>query len=130
MQMQAFRDVFLVLERTYLLRTKGTTFWQLGLQSVKNKMTINVRQRLIEGVVDLIQLDRTDEKKQNRDLIAKLIHVMLALNFYKELFEPRFLLVTKAFFKENAARNFKQLNVSHLHNMRLILECSCSFPVT
>ena len=27
MQMQAFRDVFLVLERTYLLRAKGTTFW-------------------------------------------------------------------------------------------------------
>lgn len=54
MQMQAFRDVFLVLERTYLLRTKGTTFWQLGLQSVKTQMTISVRQRLIEGVIQLI----------------------------------------------------------------------------
>lgn len=27
MRMQNFRDVFLVLERTYLLAHKGTTFW-------------------------------------------------------------------------------------------------------
>ena len=72
-----------------------------------------VEHRLIDGVIQLIQLDRTDEKKQNRDLIAKLIHVMLALDFYKELFEPKFLEVTKDFFKEAAAQNFKQLNVSH-----------------
>ena len=38
---------------------------------------------------------------------------MLALDFYKELFEPKFLEVTKAFFKEAAAQNFSQLNVSH-----------------
>lgn len=42
-----------------------------------------------------------------------MIHVMLALDFYKELFEPKFLLVTRNFFKENAAHNFDQLNVSH-----------------
>ena len=62
-------------------------------------MTENIREKLIVGVVDLIQLDRTDEKIQNRDLIAKLIHVMLALEFYKELFEPKFLQVTRQFFK-------------------------------
>ena len=92
-------------------------------------MTINVRERLIEGVVQLIQLDRTDEKKQNRDLIAKLIHVMLALGFYKELFEPKFLQVTRAFFKEAAARNFDQLNVSH-HCVEITFEFSHSFPAT
>ena len=100
------------------MRTRGTTFWQLGLASVKNQMSKSVGHRLIDGVIKLIQLDRTDEKKQNRDLIAKLIHVMLALDFYKELFEPRFLEVTKDFFKENAAQNFKQLNVSsHVANL-------------
>ena len=54
MQMQAFRDVFLVLERTYLLQKRGATFWQLGLQSVKMQMTETVREKLIAGVVDLI----------------------------------------------------------------------------
>jgi hypothetical protein len=61
-------------------------------------MNETLRQRLIEGVIDLIQQDRTDEKIENRELIAKLIHVMLALDFYRELFEPRFLEVTANFF--------------------------------
>ena len=76
------------------------------------QMTETVREKLIAGVVDLIQLDRTDEKMQNRDLIAKLIHVMLALEFYKEQFEPKFLEVTRQFFKKHAADNYKELNVS------------------
>ena len=50
---------------------------------------------------------------EHRELIAKSIHVMLALDFYRDLFEPKFLSVTKAFFKEYAAQNFSQLNVSH-----------------
>ena len=54
MRMQTFRDVFLVLERTYLLRTKGTTFWQIGLQSVKSKMNETIRKRLMDGVIELI----------------------------------------------------------------------------
>ena len=82
-------------------------------------MTETVRRKLIIGVVDLIQLDRTDEKVQNRDLIAKLIHVMLALEFYKELFEPKFLEVTRNFFKQHAEVNYKELNVSiaYFHNL-------------
>ena len=65
-------------------------------------MNETLRQRLIEGVIDLIQQDRTDEKIENRELIAKLIHVMLALDFYRELFEPRFLEVTSDFFEKHA----------------------------
>lgn len=54
MRMQTFRDVFLVLERTYLLRTKGTTFWQIGLQAVKSRMNETMRKRLMDGVIELI----------------------------------------------------------------------------
>jgi hypothetical protein len=42
-------------------------------------------------VLYLIAEDRTDEKILHRDLIAKLIHVMLALDFYKGCFEQAFL---------------------------------------
>ena len=111
-QMQDFKDVFLVLERTYLVRVQNTTYWQMGLQAVKRKMNENLRMRLIDGVIDLIQQDRVDEKIENRELIAKLIHVMLALDFYRELFEPKFLDITSSFFQENAQSNFQQLNVS------------------
>ena len=50
-----------------------------------------MRKRLMDGVIELIQLDRHEEKMEHRDLVAKSIHVMLALDFYKDDFEPRFL---------------------------------------
>ena len=40
---------------------------------------------------------------EHRELIAKSIHVMLALDFYRDLFEPKFLQITKIFFKEYSA---------------------------
>lgn len=49
----------------------------------------------------LIGQDRIDEKMSNRDLIAKLIHVMLALDFYKDCFEQAFLDETAEFFSKN-----------------------------
>lgn len=112
MRMQTFRDVFLVLERTYLLRNKGTTFWQIGLQAVKSKMNETMRKKLMDGVIELIQLDRNEDKMEHRDLIAKSIHVMLALDFYRDLFEPKFLQITKIFFSDYAATHFAQLNLS------------------
>jgi methyl coenzyme M reductase subunit C-like uncharacterized protein (methanogenesis marker protein 7) len=47
----------------------------------------------------------------HRDLIAKLIHVMLALDFYKECFEPDFIIQTREFFVKDAAKNFDELNL-------------------
>ena len=37
---------------------------------------------------------------------------MLALDFYRDLFEPKFLQVTRIFFRQYAASNFNQLNLS------------------
>ena len=54
-------------------------------------MNDEIKQKLRVGVLGLIELDRQDEKRKNRELIAKLIHVMLALNFYKGFFEESFL---------------------------------------
>ena len=87
------------MERTYLIRTKGTTFWQIGLQAVKSKMNETMRKKLMDGVIELIQMDRNEDKMEHRELIAKSIHVMLALDFYRDLFEPKFLQVTKNFFR-------------------------------
>ena len=50
-------------------------------------MTVSVRDTLIDGVLQLIEEDRLDEKLLHRELVAKLIHVMLALNFYQDSFE-------------------------------------------
>ena len=45
----------------------------------------------MDGVIELIQMDRNEDKMEHRELIAKSIHVMLALDFYRDLFEPKFL---------------------------------------
>jgi len=92
-----------VLERTYLQRVKGTTFWQMSLKAVKSKMNETMRKRLMDGAIELIQKDRKDANMEHRELIAKSIHVMLALDFYRDLFEPKFLQVTKTFFLEYSA---------------------------
>ena len=60
-------------------------------------MGTDVKDRLITGVLKLIEKDRLDEKRMQRDLIAKLIHVILALEFYKGQFEQRFLKETLEF---------------------------------
>ena len=71
-----------------------------------------IRKRLMDGVLHLIELDRNEDKMEHRDLIAKCIHVMLALDFYRDLFEPKFLQQTKLFFRGYAASHFSELNVS------------------
>ena len=75
-------------------------------------MNETIRKRLMDGVIELIQLDRNEDRIEHRDLIAKSIHVMLALDFYRDLFEPKFLQVTRIFFRQYAASNFEQLNLS------------------
>ena len=94
MQMQSLRDIFLYLERSHLIKhhsqafeNSPNTFWQIGLGTLKVKMTHELRKKLVDGVLFLIGQDRIDEKMSNRDLIAKLIHVILALDFYKDSFE-------------------------------------------
>jgi hypothetical protein len=46
----------------------------------------------------MIADDRNNENVENRNLIAKSIHIMLALNFYKE-FETEFLKETELYYK-------------------------------
>ena len=75
-------------------------------------MKEDLKQRLKFGVLKLIEKDRMDEKRQNRNLIAKLIHVMLALEFYKGFFEDAFLKDSSKFFAADSSQKLSQLNVN------------------
>jgi hypothetical protein len=50
-QMQTYRDVFYYLERTYLLRERNQSLWQLALSLVKTKITEDAKHKLCEGVL-------------------------------------------------------------------------------
>ena len=77
-------------------------------------MKEDLKKRLKIGVLKLIEKDRMDEKRQHRDLIAKLIHVMLALDFYKGYFEEAFLNETREFFARDSVNRLVALNVRKL----------------
>ena len=57
---------------------------------MKNKISESSKHQLCEGVLFLIGEDRQKETVECRNLIAKLIHVILALDFYK-MFEVGFI---------------------------------------
>ena len=118
-QMQTYRDVFYYLERTYLLRERNQSLWQIALSLVKTKITEDAKHKLCEGVLQLIAEDRKSDTVEGRNLIAKLIHVMLALDFYK-IFEAGFCTQTTDYYRVSANEAFEQLNVS---NMMIITVC-------
>jgi len=49
---------------------------------MKQAISDPIKQRLIHGVLMLINKDR-NSKGENRELIGKLVHVMLALDYYR-----------------------------------------------
>ena len=63
-------------------------------------------------MLGLIAEDRINEETERRNLITKSIHIMLALDFYKD-FEADFLSETKTFYQQFSTENFELLSVSN-----------------
>ncbi len=90
--MQSVKDIFHYLERTVLIREvneEQSSFWQIALSQVRSEMRAEVMHHLKNGVLELIKNERAGQVV-DRGIIAKSIHVLLALNLYKE-FEKMFL---------------------------------------
>jgi hypothetical protein len=85
--MQSIKDIFHFLERTVLIKEKdpnNSSFWLRTLTQLRTGIKEEVKARLIEGVLMEIQNDRNRlGNGENRELIGKLVHVMLALDFYR-----------------------------------------------
>jgi hypothetical protein len=78
-----------------------STFWEIGLNFLRDNIgTIDMKSKLIEGILDLIDEDRKNQSEQNRQVIAKLIHILLALQLYKGEFEEKLIFKTEAFYQK------------------------------
>ena len=97
MVMQSVKDIFQYLERTILIKEikmERSSFLQMALSQMRKELNEQVKNNLKKGVLRLIRQDRERDRssmfsdENQRDLIAKLIHVILALGLYKEDFEP------------------------------------------
>ena len=120
-QMKSMSDMCLYLERTYLITGLNMSFmneskqgsfrnlspvgscslWQLGLRFLRVYLgEIDLKDKLINGVLALIKQERLNSTISNQQIITKLIHILLALSLYKGEFEQRFIEESKRFYEE------------------------------
>lgn len=82
---------------------------------MKSEINEGLKLKLKDGVLSLIHDDRLESNNRNqRELIAKLIHVMLALGFYKSDFERTFIEQTQSFFKADSLFKLGSLDVTNI----------------
>ena len=75
-QMKTVSDIFVHLERTYMA---PSTLWQISLNYLRDNLKlIDLKDKLVDGVLDLIRRER-DDKEDVRPIMAKLVHILLAL---------------------------------------------------
>ena len=111
-RMKSLSDVCLYLEKTYLITVMNmqplddliipearnlspvgsASFWQIGLRFLRDYLgKMNLKDQIIAGVLHLIHKERDNTTQTTREIITKLIHILLALKLYKGEFEERFL---------------------------------------
>ena len=77
------------------------SLWQLGLRFLRVYLgEIDLKDKLINGVLALIKQERLNSTISNQQIITKLIHILLALSLYKGEFEQRFIEESKRFYEE------------------------------
>ncbi|CAG8498901.1 7066_t:CDS:10 [Dentiscutata heterogama] len=90
-QMGLIRNIFLYLDRTYVLQTPG-------ISSI-----CDVRQKTLNGLLSLIKRDR-DGDEVNNSLLHSLIHMYIDLSVYYNRFETPFLQETRNYYYQEGHR--------------------------
>lgn len=83
----------------------------MALYTLKAEFNQEMRERLKLGVLGLIASERKGEPT-SPELISKLIHIMLALGFYRGDFEERFLADTQSFLIEDSREKVRAMPVT------------------
>jgi hypothetical protein len=119
-QMKSLSDVCLYLEKTYLISISNmrpldeelimpgvrnlspvgcASFWQIGLRFLRHYLgKMDLKDQIVSGVLHLIENERDNPTLTNREIIAKLIHILLALKLYKGEFQEQFLAESKKYY--------------------------------
>ena len=61
---------------------------------------MDLKYKLIEGILYMVKQERENSTQSNRDIISKLVHILLALQLYKGEFEERLIEQTKEFYQK------------------------------
>jgi len=97
--MKGISEVFVYLEKTFLVSSSfdnasfggSRSFWEIGLHFLREHLSkMNLKDKITNGVLDLIRKERKNHSQENQEIIKRLTHIMLALDLYKGEFEERF----------------------------------------
>lgn len=104
-QMKMIRDIFLHLDRTYVLQqTAVKSIWDLGIQLFRIEIFKDgdIINKTIDGVLELIKRERGNELIQ-RSSLQSIIRMLAALNLYSTQFEPVFLDKTQLYYEKQGS---------------------------
>ena len=100
------RQIFLALDRKYVIQTPTRSLWEMGLQQFRVHIATNpeVERKTIRGLLALIERERKGETV-NRSLLSNLLRMFSALGIYQESFQKPFLEATVAFYQDEGIVN-------------------------
>ncbi|CAF2141394.1 unnamed protein product [Rotaria magnacalcarata] len=107
------RQLFIVLDRTYVLRAAVPSIWELNQDLFRRYIMQNsiVSNRCINGLLKLIEQERRGETI-DRSLMQNLIRMLIDLHLYKKDFEPLFLQSTEELYHNEGRTLIQTLELS------------------
>ncbi|CAF5189720.1 unnamed protein product, partial [Rotaria magnacalcarata] len=107
------RQLFIVLDRTYVLRAAVPSIWELNQDLFRRYIMQNsiVSNRCINGLLKLIEQERRGETI-DRSLMTNLIRMLIDLHLYKKDFEPLFLQSTEELYHNEGRTLIQTLELS------------------
>eukprot|EP00301_Raphidiophrys_heterophryoidea_P004178 c11832_g1_i1.p1 GENE.c11832_g1_i1~~c11832_g1_i1.p1 ORF type:complete len:750 (-),score=218.78 c11832_g1_i1:183-2432(-) len=115
-QMMDIRLIFLFLDRTYVpqaANSKIKYIWNMGLDLFRQYLlqVNDVLKKTIDGMLATIQNERRGEAVDHA-LCKSVVRMLSSLQLYKECFQPRLLVDTSTFYRDESRRMLTSLEVS------------------
>ncbi|CAF4042405.1 unnamed protein product [Adineta steineri] len=107
------RQLFIVLDRTYVLHAAVPSIWELNQNLFRRYVMQNsiISNRCINGILKLIEQERRGETV-DRSLIRNLIRMLIDLHLYRKDFEPSFLQSTEQLYHNEGRQLIQTLEIS------------------
>lgn len=112
-KMRMIRNIFLCLDRIYVLSTpRLASIWDMCLDLFRKEIIFHekVLQRLLRSSLDAISAERTNtssSQRASRIQMRNIMRMMVDLDIYESYFEPKFLQESKDFYNGEAMRKLR-----------------------
>jgi hypothetical protein len=107
------RDVFLYLERVFILPKKGNrTISDLGISLLKQELEVrlSLKERIVRSSLELIDQERRMELDHSQ-MLKELLSLACSLGFYESHFEGKFISQTAQFYREESRELIDRVSV-------------------